>query len=137
MLRLNIPAGAQLLLGAPAQPMPSEQADALAATVAAMDGVSEAHLPQCFVPGVMKQPAQVLVMVVEPPADPDRVCASIGQALNAVLPQVEHLDLLPLEPGSSLLDAVRRAGCRIYSASQDEEGRVNGVSPGRPWWKIW
>lgn len=66
----KVPAGAKILLGAPARPTERARSEALARLVASVGGVVEAHLPQCLVVGLMEMPAQVLVVVLESGSDP-------------------------------------------------------------------
>jgi hypothetical protein len=118
---LRIPAGTVVLIGAPAEPMPRERASALAEMVSQIDGIQEAHLPQCFAVGVMTSPAQVLALVLAPGAEEPAVLAEVGAALAAILPQGQHLDVWPMAPGDGLLENVRSAGCRIKGAGGRQE----------------
>jgi hypothetical protein len=112
MQQLRVPAGSQVYLGAPAVPMESEIVAALAELVDSASEVTEAHLPQTFVPGVMPAPAQVLVIVT---LDADRQLAlnKIGPGLGRILPAGRSIDVWPLSPSDHLLSAVRGANCRI------------------------
>jgi hypothetical protein len=122
----NVPAGAHILLGAPAKPMPKEQADGLAKMVASIEGVVEAHLPQCFIVETMEKPAQILVVLVASQAGLNDVCVSIGDRLNSILPLGTHLDVWPMSGRSSMLNDVRAVGCEIYRSQLK-----------KPWWKLW
>jgi hypothetical protein len=105
--------------------MPRERSDALGRLVASIDGIIEAHLPQCFLVGVMESPAQVLVIVVDPAANQQAILNAIGEGLSQVLPIDKLLDVLPVKPESPMLKDVRSAGCSI---KRDAVGR---------WWKFW
>ncbi len=124
MKPFTVPAGTQVFLGAPAKPMPMERAAAIGSVADSVNGVVEAHLPQCFVPGVMAGPAQVLVLVVHPSADPQRVLKDLGPGLNAILPKETHIDVWPMSPQSTLLADVRRANCRIGKSPTDTATRL-------------
>ncbi len=130
---LHMRPGARVFIGAPADPQltPTARA-AVAAQVAAVPGIREAHLPQCFAPGVSERPAQVLVLVLvlvlDPATTPDRVMSALGPRLSEVIPPGVYLDVWPLAAAHELLPAVRAAGCEIF--------RAPGVVR-RPWWKFW
>jgi hypothetical protein len=126
MLPLKVPAGAKILLGAPARPMPRERSDAISNLVASIGGITEAHLPQCFLAGAMQAPAQVLVVVVDPNADQEAVLNGIGAGLSRILGTGETLDVLPIKLSNAILENVRGAGCRILNTKQR-----------RRWWKFW
>jgi hypothetical protein len=116
------------MVGAPASPAISVEATAaVAAALTQTSGIAEAHLPQFFAVGVSEAPTQALVLVLAPDATPDRVMATLGPKLGAIIPAGVYLDVWPLAPSHALLPAVRGAGCRIYKAQ-----RVP-----RPWWKFW
>jgi len=74
--------------------------------------VIEAHLPQAFVTGAMKVPAQVLVIVVRDP-DVQRAVEKIGSGLTRILPSGRHMDVWPMSPSDGLLPSVRGADCRV------------------------
>ena len=130
MQPFNVPAGAQILLGAPAKPMPPSDADAIASLVARVDGVQEAHLPQCFVVGVMESPAQILVVLLDTNYDASVALNRIGDGLTDILSKGKHLDVWPVESGNSMLNDVRSAGCEIYRSTA-------GAHNQKPWWRFW
>jgi hypothetical protein len=96
--------------------MPDAVAAAIGTLVDTVDGILEAHLPQCFVPGVMESPAQVLVIVVN--SDPEVALGRVGQGVEHLLPAGMHLDIWPLKPDSAVLNEVRRANCRVAEMLQ-------------------
>jgi hypothetical protein len=115
MLRsFTVPAKSTVLLGAPARPMPTDRSDRIARMVASIDGIKEAHLPQCFVIGVMKGPAQVLVVVIEPGADHSAILNALDEGLTQILPAGEQIDVWPVSPDSSRLTNVRAARCTLF-----------------------
>jgi len=133
MQPFKAPAGSQVLLGAPAQPMPKSISDAIAQLVSAVDAVTEAHLPQCFVVDVMEKPAQILVVLIAPGSNAESVFHEIGEGLRGILSDGEFLDVWPVQSGNSMLSDVRGAGCEIYASTT---GKSN--SDGRkPWWRFW
>jgi hypothetical protein len=125
MQPLQIPKGTQYFIGAPAQPFPATMLDALGRLVTA-SGIAEAHLPQCFVPGVMEKPAQVLVVVTRAGESDNEALRRIGQALGSLLPPGEHLDVWPMDQDSDVLPSVRNAGCQLV-----------GQKTKKPWWQFW
>jgi hypothetical protein len=77
-----------------------------------LPGVVEAHLPQCYVPGIVDNPAQVLFVVISDVAR--SVAASeIEHGLGRILPREAPLDFMLLDELSPELGAIRRANCRI------------------------
>jgi hypothetical protein len=123
----EIEAGTQILIGAPARPMPSAQSAAIAGMLAKVPGVVEAHLPQVYAPGAMTEPAQVLVVVLSPGADADATLDAINCDLARLLTEDSHLDIFPVANDSGILKDVRAVGCRIL-------GEPRGA---KPWWKFW
>jgi hypothetical protein len=122
-----IGSGANVMIGAPARPIAPEPTAAIAEAVASVRGVTEAHLPQVYIPGVSEQPGQKLVLVLEQGTDPVRVMGDLGPLLHEIVPLGVHLDVWPVTSGHELLPAIREAGCRIFCRP----------SPQRPWWQIW
>ena len=121
----KIPKGNTFHWGAPAKPMEEERSCAVARVVADTPGIAEAYLPQCYAPGFIDPPAQVLVITLAPGADPATIMASLGPAISRIFPPGEHLDILPsLDRGA--LQAVRHSGTQIYASR---------VSESQPWWK--
>ena len=122
----TLEAGTQVLIGAPAEPMPRAQSAAVADMLAGL-GFEEAHLPQIFAPGAMESARQVLVVLLKPDADVDALMHEVGCRLAQLLPEGERLDVWPLAEDSGALGDVRAAGCQILGA----EARAT------PWWKFW
>jgi predicted PhzF superfamily epimerase YddE/YHI9 len=122
----TIEAGTQILIGAPAEPMPRAQSAAVADMLAGL-GFEEAHLPQIYMPGAMERAAEVLVVVVRPGADVDALMHEVGCRLAQMLPEGERLDVWPLTEQSGALPDVRAAGCRILGTSRAR----------KPWWRFW
>jgi hypothetical protein len=126
MQPLSIPAGATMLLGPPAKPMPPERTEALTNLVANTEGILEAHLPQLFVVGVMDSAAQILVVSIAPSANQSQVLNSLSAGLKGIVPSNEFLDIWPVAPNSSMLKDVRNANCQILAPARQ-----------KPWWKFW
>jgi hypothetical protein len=123
----TLEAGTQVLIAAPADPMPRAQSAALAGMLASL-GVEEAHLPYCFIPGAMERAAELLAVVVRPGADVDALMKEIGCRLAQLLPEGERLDVWPLTEESGALSDVRAVGCRILGPPPRAR---------KPWWRIW
>jgi hypothetical protein len=123
----EIEAGTQILIAAPAHPMPAAQSAAIADMLAKVAGVTEAHLPYCFVPGAMTEPAQVLVIVLEQGRDMEEVLHEVNCHLAQLLTEDSHLDIFPLTKESGMLKSVRAVGCQILGAKAEA----------KPWWKFW
>jgi hypothetical protein len=127
----TIPTGSQVFLGAPAKPMLTDVSSAIGAVVDSVDGVVEAHLPQCFVPGVMVGPAQILVLVFDENADAQGALNRIGAGLDVVFSGGAHIDVWPMGPASPFLRDVRLANCRV---GKERASHAQGT---KPWWKFW
>ncbi len=111
MKQLNIPAGTQVLI-APLQSVPSPERTArLLDVIAACDGVSEAHLTQCFAIGVMEDPAPVLTLVLDPGKE---IRSVLRQLASAPVDADEDLDVWILRPNDPVLKTLRQARSRIY-----------------------
>jgi hypothetical protein len=123
----EIEAGTQILIGAPARPMPSAQSAAIADMLAKVPGVVEAHLPQVYAPGAIDEPAQVLVVVLRPGADAEATLHEINCDLARLLTEDSRLDILPVASDSGMLRDVRAVGCQIL-------GEQRGA---KPWWRFW
>jgi hypothetical protein len=134
--KIQVHAGAEMMVGAPAKPMPAETSAAIAALVAQIDGIQEAHLPQCYVPETMERPGQILVLALAPNANIQAAMDRIGQGLSGILSGGKPLDIWPLQPPHPLLDEVRKAGCEIYRQSAGE-GTETAKSTAKSWWKLW
>ena len=124
----TIQAGTQVLIGAPAEPMPRAQSAAVADMLAGL-GFEEAHLPQIYAPGAMERAAQVLVVLIKPNADVDALMHEVGCRLAQLLPEGERLDVWPLTADSGALSDVRATGCQILGPPPRAREK--------PWWRFW
>lgn len=123
MEQRQISGGTKWYFGAPANPMPPERAAAIAALVARVPGIVEAHVPQCFVEGDSAA-RQVLAIVVTSKAEIPRIAGELGAGLKAIVPAGQFLDILPF-PASAVMPGVREARCQIFPVSA------------KPWWRVW
>ena len=114
---LKVPAGVRVFLGAPAEPMDQALVASISDTVALVPDILEAHLPQCYIPQTMRDPAKVLVVIVPAFSFIEPIVTDLGNRLSRLLPRGIHLDVWPLTDNSSLLSAVRGAGCKIFDRS--------------------
>ena len=112
MQQIRVPAGSEVFLGAPSEPMEPEIVAAISRLVDGAPEIIEAHLPQVYVSGAMQAPAQVLVIVT---ADRDarRALAKVGAGLGRILPSGRSMDVWPLSPMDKVLPTVRGVGCRV------------------------
>ena len=124
MSQQTISAGSQVFVGAPAHPLPAERVRRLSAMLSELAAVEEAHLPQCYIPGRIDPPAQVLMVVLAASADVASTMETIIARLNGMLPEGVHLDVLHLSRQHELLPFVRKAGCVLVTRT-------------RPWWRLW
>jgi SseB protein C-terminal domain len=123
--------GSAIHLGSPKKPDVS-LGKSLAESIAHVPEIREAHLPHCFVPNTMTQPAPVLVLVL------DEICSTseilkqqIGSELSHRLNTGVHLDIWFLSSGDTLLEGVRRTDCKIFSHT--ESGKRMILRP----WSLW
>jgi hypothetical protein len=105
--------GSPILIGAPARPVHQELAKAISSLCRSLPGIGEAHLPQCFLLGVMMGPAQVLVIVYTQGSDLTSIQRGLTLGLSRILPPGSDLDIWPIPYGHDLLDDIRSTGCRI------------------------
>ncbi len=110
---LTIPSGTPIMLGTPARPLAEALQEAIGTMLLSMGGVLEAHVPQCFAIGVMAQPVQVLVVVIDTGASSEEVVDEILLGLTELLPEDLQLDVWPLEREHSLLASIQATNCRI------------------------
>jgi hypothetical protein len=110
---LTIPSGTPIMLGTPARPMEEDLLQSLGTMLLGVGGVREAHVPQCFAIGVMDQPAQVLVVVIESDASAENVMDEVLLGLTAILPDDIHLDVWSMDPEHTLLASVQATNCRL------------------------
>jgi hypothetical protein len=87
--RLFIRPGAEVFIGRPASPLPSDLQERIARIVSGLDAVGEAHLPQCFVPVLMKVPRSVLVLIGRSDHDVEEVVDRTVELLAPELPAGE------------------------------------------------
>jgi hypothetical protein len=127
MKPLTVSAGSAMVLGRPARPMPQGLSDAIGVMVRGITGIREAYLPQCFVKSVVEPPAQVLVVVLDDGADRQIVLDAVAQGLSRVLPQGQHLDVLPMTSNDGLLSTVRGTRMHIHCTPPRERKR---------WWMV-
>ena len=117
MQQIRVPAGSEVFLGAPSEPMEPEIVAAISRLVDGAPEIIEAHLPQVFVSDAMEAPAQVLVIVTVD-RDVQRALGKVRAGLGRILGSGRSLDVWPLSPMDKLLPTVRGAGCRVGQRPQ-------------------
>ena len=110
---LTIPSGTTIMLGMPASPLVDVLQQAIGTMLSSVDGVLEAHMPECFAMGVMAQPAQVLVVVIKSTVSSEEIVDEILLGLSALTLEDLELDVLPITQEHSLLATVQATHCRI------------------------
>jgi hypothetical protein len=123
----RIPAGSTIRVGVPARPIPAEIRDQIGKELFSISEVIEAHLPMCHVPEIMKEPAQILVVVLERKTDPSLVVPAILKLVEATLPEGIHLDVWPLDARNSLIGVIRKANCQLFNRATQQ----------KRWWELW
>lgn len=114
---IHVQPGTQVLIAAPAHPMASDLAAAIGDAAGSTSGVLEAHLPLCFIPGVTRETAQVLVLVLAHGAFAGAITKDLGARLHAILPPDVTLSVWPLFEDDDLVAAVQSTGCAVYTAA--------------------
>lgn len=107
--------------------MPQTLSDKIGAMVRGITGIREAYLPQCFVKSVVEPPAQVLVVVLDDGVDRQSVLDAVGLGLTRVLPQGQHLDVLPMTISDGLLSTVRETRTHIHCEPPSQK---------KEWWRV-
>jgi hypothetical protein len=126
-MRLCIPAGSTGYLGRPARPMDPSSTEAVVALIGSFAHVQEAHLPQCWFQAVMTEAAQVLVVVIGPESmTPVEAASRIEHGVSQLLPRGSHLDVWFMTADDPLLDAVRRAGSKIFERNPSRKSPEYG-----------
>ena len=110
---LTIPSGTPIMLGTPAKPMGEALQQSIGTMLLGVDGVLEAHVPQCFAVGVMEQPVQVLVVVIEASMSSEEVVDEVLLGLTELLPEDIQLDVWSMDSQHSLLASVQATNCRL------------------------
>lgn len=116
MQQLNIPAGTPMLIGAPKPPPSPERAHALVELVKSSSLVKQAHLPRCYAPSVMKEPALVLVVVFEQAGDMTVGLRDLDAAFPSVFAEEGYVQVWALLSSDPLMDTLKQAKCQIFPA---------------------
>jgi hypothetical protein len=125
----KITPGSKVFLGQPKSPA-HRLAKKIADQFAVVAEIEEAHFPQCFVPGQMPTPAQVLVIVVGETHDAATCVRRVQERLAAVLLRGQYVDVWALRPSDGMVESVRSADCRILRRAG---GRAVVERP----WSVW
>jgi len=113
MRTIRVPSGSPVLLGAPARPLDAALARSVGSLATSIQGVKEAHLPECFLMGVMEAPAQVLVVVHVPEIGVKEIERELDEGLRRLLPPGMELDVWSIPYDHPLLQDIRSTGCQI------------------------
>jgi hypothetical protein len=116
-MRLVIPPGTTVYLGRPAKPMDPAVTKELGGLIGSFAAVQEAHLPQCWVESIMQNAAQILVVVFADGCEKNQEALALELGVSRLLPRGSHLDIWFMTLSDPLLDAIRRAECRIFDRS--------------------
>jgi hypothetical protein len=134
---MNVPTGTKVLLGRPAVPMNGALLRSIAELVKSVPGIVESHVPQCYIPAVMKSPAQILVVVIdESAANAGSILGKLNEGLARLALPGHQLDVLPMLPGDQLLPAVRSKDCNVERLATADFSDVNGIKTKKRW-KFW
>ena len=131
MKPFEIPKGARVYIGAPAQPLPDAIVTGLRSLVSSVAALAEAHLPQVYFEGA-EAAGQVLVLVPLSRSQTQAVLDAVGSQLPRILPGGVVLDIWPLHASDALLEPVRNAHCELFVSREKPI-----VEADKPWWKFW
>jgi hypothetical protein len=115
------------MFGRPAKPMSSEKSETIAKAIATVDGLLEAHLPQCYITGDAEA-RQILVIGVGKKEDIPKVAEGIMAGFKGIFSEGDFIDILPYTT-ASLPSAVRDTKLCIF--------RSPALAASKPWWKFW
>jgi hypothetical protein len=110
---MNLPPGTTLYIGPPANPLPLEMQVKIAYAVSCIDGIAEAHLPQCYSKGLVDPSAQILVLILKPGVTAESVMPQVQENLRAALPSGKFLDIFPLAQNHPMLLTVRKTDTKL------------------------
>ena len=110
----EIPSGSRFFIGVPTNPMSQEAADLLRKLVSDEVGITEAHIPQCYIPTLMSEPRQVLFVICPSRDRAEQAVSSLMRHLTKAIFMGKIVDIFPLTAEHELVDAIRNAGCQIY-----------------------
>jgi hypothetical protein len=122
----RIPGEGEVLIGHPTKP-DRPLARALAELLGAFPEVQEA---QCFAPGKMTSPAQVLMVVFSGPHDAQEVMPRIREGVARLLRRGASVDVWPITT-RGFLESVRGARCKILGRVYS--GKAVTEDPWSPW----
>ncbi len=111
---VQITSDTKVLIAAPAKPMSREISDSIGNMVANFPAVLEAHLPYCHILNVMKEPAQVLVLILEELTDFETIAPAVCGRLPDILPTEMSLMILPISKESSVAEKIRATQCQVF-----------------------
>jgi hypothetical protein len=125
---VNLSSGTEIFLGRPAKPMDKSISDALSAVVSSVKGITEAYIPQCFIPNVTsKSGEQVLMVILEQNGDPSQVINTIGESIHSKMPSGYDILVIPLRVTDPLVETIRATECIIFRRAESA----------RKWWELW
>lgn len=112
---ITVPAGSEVFIGAPASPLPESFTNALKEELSRIPNLLEAHLPQCYVKGVIDNPSQVLVLVAKD-NHLEEILETVRRSLSEILDEDSMLDIWPMDKSNKLIRTMREAGCKLHEA---------------------
>ena len=129
----EIPAGSHVFLGVPANPLSKEAVDLLRKVISEESLITEAHIPQCYIPAMMSKPRQVLFIIFASQRNSGKSVSSLMDRLAQEVIFPDAIDIFPLTATHELVGAVRNSGCQIYLGEQgvfaDEAAALGAAKP--------
>jgi hypothetical protein len=109
---MSVPAGAEMLIGAPADAPPSELADAVREGAQDQPEVRSAYLFQLMILAEGEEPHLTLGLELDEGADLARISNDLGGRAMAILPEGSSLNVYPL--ADDMLEAVAESVDPVY-----------------------
>jgi hypothetical protein len=110
---MSVPAGAEMLIGAPADAPPPELADAVREGAQDHPEVRTAYVFQLMILAEGEEPHLTLGLDLDEGADVVRISNDLAARAVAILPEGSPLDVYPL--ADDMLEAVAKTGDPVYT----------------------
>jgi hypothetical protein len=109
---MSVPAGAEMLIGAPAEPPPERLVATLEEGAAGHPEIQSAYLFQMMILAEGEEPHVTLGLVLDDGAEVTAIANDLGERAMAVLPEGSYLDVYPL--ADDMLESVAESVAPIY-----------------------
>ena len=115
---VSIPADANVLIGAPAEPPPTVGVESLTAALASISGIAEAHLPLVFTKDLPPPPRLVLAILPMDAGDSDDIRNRVAEATKSD-PRSSRLPIM-IVTQPALATAIQNCAVQVYPVASPE-----------------